>query len=506
MQRQSRSAMFSAAVAAVLCLSSQSAMAQTPVETYETAPFGEQVGPGYSDLIDSPDAFAPIETGSAFSTRIPESNQSRPQVTAGLPTSMLALQEPGSESQQTPPKTQNRDSTDKKPVTPQSTRPATPRSTPPAGQLPPATTPRPPAPPRTSIQRRSPFASALQRPGSRRPLLARLTRTPDMFGDSITPLSASIDTGNRLAVVDLPSAGGGRIFRNEHSRALPTDRVFAFYHHFHNAVELNRLPGQAGPTRSVSVNRYTVGFEKTFDDGLASLEVRLPISEPIGLTSPELTFGGDGLGNLTLILKRMLYADDSAVLAAGLALSAPTGSDVTGAVGFGGNTFRVQNSTYHLSPYLGIQTAADETLFFNGFVQVNTPLNYDTIAITTPVITAGPTTTERIEVSTQTMMFVDASLGYWIYRGDESSFLTGLAPIAEAHYTTTLERADFASDSNRGFVAGNADNRLDIVNLTAGFHAEFAHSTSLRAALSFPVKRNERLFDSELTIALIHRR
>ena len=46
---------------------------------------------------------------------------------------------------------------------------------------------------------------------------------------------------------------------------LPVDRVFFDYNHFHNA--LLTANGQ-----DISLNRYTFGLEKTYFDGMTSVE------------------------------------------------------------------------------------------------------------------------------------------------------------------------------------------------------------------------------------------
>lgn len=55
---------------------------------------------------------------------------------------------------------------------------------------------------------------------------------------------------------------------------------------------------------------------------------------------------------------------------------------------------------------------------------------------------AGGTTITKGSVTDQTLMYVDASFGYWLFRDDEAEFLQGLASVLELHYTTALTRAD----------------------------------------------------------------
>ena len=74
-----------------------------------------------------------------------------------------------------------------------------------------------------------------------------------------------------------------RRFKNEHARALPTDRVFFLYNHFHNAL---RLQTQNTSTTD-NVDQFTFGFEKTSDDGQWSFELRMPFSGGADLSGDE---------------------------------------------------------------------------------------------------------------------------------------------------------------------------------------------------------------------------
>ena len=76
------------------------------------------------------------------------------------------------------------------------------------------------------------------------------------------------------AITDLPLAGGcGRLNIADNNMALTDDRVYFLYNHFHNALvaDANLLGG--GDFRRISVDRYTVGGEKTFVNGDWSVEL-----------------------------------------------------------------------------------------------------------------------------------------------------------------------------------------------------------------------------------------
>jgi len=109
-----------------------------------------------------------------------------------------------------------------------------------------AAPPKAPPAPQPAIANPPPVTEQLQPFNNNNPQFAasnqryigRLARTPDMFGDSFIPTKAQITSlDGRRTTTDLPLAGGSRRFKNEYARALPTDRVFGFYHYFDNALQ-----------------------------------------------------------------------------------------------------------------------------------------------------------------------------------------------------------------------------------------------------------------------------
>lgn len=345
--------------------------------------------------------------------------------------------------------------------------------------------------------------SALEQPAGQRPFLNnRMSRTPDIFGDSFIPVSAFINVGNLTGLTalnanfvgtDLPLGGGMRRFKNEHARALPTDRVFFLYNHFHNALRF-----QTDNTSTTdSVDQFTFGFERTSDDGQWSFELRMPFSGDADLEGDGVAVQADGVGNLVGTLKSLLYSDSTFAAAAGLAVVVPTGSDAS--VTFRNSNSRIdfENEAVHLLPYLALQATPDENWFFHAFAQVDVAANENEVSL------VGNGFTESDSLADQTLLYLDASAGYWWYQSDDDSGLTGLASVVELHYTTTLDDADTANLS--GTFIGNFDNRYDILNLTAGVHSEWSENTALRVAVVVPLDRDERFFDSETQVSLIRR-
>jgi hypothetical protein len=347
----------------------------------------------------------------------------------------------------------------------------------------------------------SPFA-AFEPPRGRNPFLSRFSRTPDIFGDSFIPVSANIDIANLTGMTagpttfvdtDLPLGGGMRRFKNEHARALPTDRVFFLYNHFHNALRFQT----DNVSTADNVDQFTFGFERTSNDGQWSFELRMPFSGDADLAGDGVAVQSNGVGNLVGTLKRLLYSDSTFAAALGLAVVVPTGSDAS--VTFANSNTRLdfENDATHLLPYIALQSSPDENWFFHAFCQVDLAANDN------EVVLIGNGFTNSDSLADQTLLYLDGSAGYWWYQAANDNGLTGVASVVELHYTTTLNDADTANLN--GALIGNFENRYDVLNLTAGVHSEWSGNTAVRVAVVVPLDRDERFFDSETQVSVIRR-
>ncbi len=361
-----------------------------------------------------------------------------------------------------------------------------------------------------------PPANPLANMQNRRPSLARLNRAPDLFGDSFTPLTVGITGQNfdNLGVTSItglngnyqanvPLGAGTRRFKNEQTRALPTDRVIFIYNHFHNAIELNHVSG-AGPRSDIgNVDQFTFGFEKTFGDGDWSIEARMPFAANSDLSLDGIAVNNGTIGNLTLTLKRLLYRSEDMALAAGLAVTSPTGNDTEFNISKGLARITIDNQAVHLLPYVGLLMTPTDEWFVNAFAQVDVATNPNGVTLTSNSLVA-PISGDVIE---QTVMYLDLSLGYWLYRSDEDEGLTGLASVLEFHYTSTLNDAQITNLGGAGFLnVGNGINRFDVVNMTTGIHSEWSRNTLIRTAVVVPLTNEiNRFFDAEIQVSVIHR-
>lgn len=326
-----------------------------------------------------------------------------------------------------------------------------------------------------------------------------------MFGDSLglagqVFLGASFTPG-LTPYADIPLAGGSRRVKiAENNRLMPTDRVYLQYNHFHNALE--RWDAAAGPGVG-SLDQYTLGIEKTFLEGLWSCEVRMPFTgayraeNPGTQQIPGLGLSSSHYGNLAVIVKRHLCAGPWWALGGGMGVDIPIGSDVQGFLD--GTPFAIDNEAVHLLPFGAAAIRPTERLFGQAFLQVDVPLNGNRVVLdNTPI---G-------ELTEQTLLYLDAAIGYWVYQNPCAKWVTGLAGVVEVHYTTPLQDADVFSGTvgTQTLGVGNVWNRMDVVNLTMGLHAEFGPGCSLGVGGVVPLDdRPDRLFDAEVQVFFNYR-
>lgn len=307
----------------------------------------------------------------------------------------------------------------------------------------------------------------------------------DLFGPSVYP-SPSLLTGTDLA----PGGAARRMKIAENNKALPTDRVYFNYNHFQNALQESSF---RGPTRDISLDQYTIGFEKTFRDGLWSVEVRMPFTGGYRYYAPDQGAGTGSFGNLALDLKRRLFVTDSCLVAAGLGISTPTGSDALGYVN--GSPFVVHNDAVNLAPWVGFLSDRFDPLFLQGFLQVDVPLNGDRVLLSNQLLG---------RYNEQTLMYLDLEMGYWLFR-DRPGLITAMAAVLEFHYTTTLQNTDLVAGSvgASSLTVVNVANRVDVVNMTIGLETHIGPLTRLGIGGVVPLDiYPDRLFDGEVQIFL----
>jgi len=327
----------------------------------------------------------------------------------------------------------------------------------------------------------------------------RLASVPNMLGD-LNQCGQIMAIGNNTVAADLPIAGGGyRLKVAENNKALPMNRSYFMYNHFHNALDVNVLT--TGAARSLSVDRFTMGIERTFLNDLWSVDVRMPLVGSHQFSSGGLTMANSSAGNLQVTLKRLLAQGEYGAVAAGLAIDTPTGSDVAGQ--FDSTSFTMHNQAVHLAPYIGFLHVPDDRFFWQGFLQLDIPTNGNRIDFADT--TFPPSSGSFGTFTEQTLLYADVSAGYWLYRNHHAHVLTGFASVVEFHYTTTLSDADVIPAATAGptFQFGSLLGNVDVTNVTVGLHTELFGETTLRVAGVFPLQDGaERPFDSEVVVSL----
>jgi hypothetical protein len=334
----------------------------------------------------------------------------------------------------------------------------------------------------------------------------RLAGTPNMFGDSLEVGNGMWVSGaGGFSSASSPLAGGNRRLKiAENDNTLPQDRVFFLYNHFQNTGSIYDAPrGGSEIQRSLSLDRYIIGFEKTFGEGLWAFEFRMPFGGGYGYESADFGAFAGQIGNLSVVLKRVVYQSDCTVAAVGLCVDTPTGSDATGKGQ--GVEYNINNQATFLMPYLGILRTPNDKLFYQCFLQVDVPTNGNRIDY---VDTVAATNGSFGVLNDQTLMYADLAVGYWLSRNPCADWVTGLAGVVELHYTTTVQDAGIVNGNTSGryFSFGNFSNRVDVLDLTVGLHAELAEHTICRVGGVVPLRTaDNRLFDAEVQLQLERR-
>ncbi|TWU37534.1 hypothetical protein Q31b_43220 [Novipirellula aureliae] len=274
-----------------------------------------------------------------------------------------------------------------------------------------------------------------------------------------------------MALADASSGGVGRLKIAEGGSVLPTDRIFFRYSTIHNAL----MGG-----RRTSLNRFVPGFERTFFDGMTSFELRAPFATDALATSTldgdTVTNGKDSrFGNLTMYAKVLLHRTDRIAFTGGLGIVLPTAGDTRVNYADGTSLLRVENESVHLQPFLGMLYTPDDRFFAQSFLQYDATASGNSVAINS----SGTGLQDAGKLSDADNIFFDASVGYWLYRNDRSSGLTGIVPTLEVHQTNSTTDGNVISSGP--FQVGDFGGSTSITSMVAGTTLEFGKRTQLTA-------------------------
>ncbi|MCA8988213.1 MAG: hypothetical protein KDA78_11255 [Planctomycetaceae bacterium] len=315
---------------------------------------------------------------------------------------------------------------------------------------------------------------------------------PNMIGDFITLPDGLVNPANQFdyAVMVHNSGGVSRTKASQNNNILPQDRLF-----LDTSWSDDALFDASNNARSHEVYRTNFGFEKVFQDGLSSVELRLPMingydSNASALINSQAALGTQ-FGNLYVGGKRVLWQDGESTLTAGLGVTLPTGNSTDYV--FMGNTFvNIENETAFLKPYVAYSHQNGASFF-----QVWSELD---LAVGGNDVYNGNVFLG--EYQQQNLYALDMQVGRWLYYNPNASGLVkGVAPIVELHYTTTINDTD-----NINLVQNyrNPFNRMDFWNVTMGMQAQVGEASNLRLAASLPVRNGsqDETHASDLTLFL----
>ncbi len=362
--------------------------------------------------------------------------------------------------------------------------------------------------------------------------LIGLASVPNMFGDFLAPSGHLVFGDPRTGLnegffaTDIPSGALRRAKIGDNNKALPMDRVYFTYNHFHNAIDTLSMPPEfpdeepelepvlfPGPPGSVlrrrSLDRYVVGAEKTFLDGHMSVELRVPFLSPVDLNfDPLARIPGQDFGNINVAIKALLHRSDNFAVAAGVGIDLPTGDDINAMIAppfFPPFGFRIKNETVFFQPFLAMLATPGENSFVHGFLAMDVAGGSDPVQIA-PI--PGPPM-QVGELTSPTLLHLDVAYGHWLYRGDGLGPITGIAGVAEFHYTTMLSDPDMLFVVPPGafspITLGSVHGRQDFIDITGGLHMEIGENTTLRIGGVAPGhQRPDRTFDAEFFVHLNH--
>lgn len=295
------------------------------------------------------------------------------------------------------------------------------------------------------------------------------------YQHTFTPIQSNI----------LVPSGGVAVRRmkiSENNSPIPRDRFIANYNFFNDVI------GGIG-----DVNQYAFGFERTFLNESSSIEVLFPFAST--LAADQVANGviakNTQFGDIPIILKTILAERDEYVLAGGLGITVPTGSDARLFNTLGNEVVHIDHSSVHLLPYLALLRGYDSGWYWQSFVQMDIDTNGNRVQADLTGANLQPVGV----LQEQTLLFADLGVGYQFTElGEDGS--PAIAATAEVHYSTPLQNSD--SITAGALDIRNLVNRFDVVNLTLGLNVLTNRKFSIRPAMVIPLSDDQ--FDYEAIV------
>ncbi|ODT97583.1 MAG: hypothetical protein ABS79_07320 [Planctomycetes bacterium SCN 63-9] len=296
------------------------------------------------------------------------------------------------------------------------------------------------------------------------------TQIPSPFPPPTLPNAPPADRRRFIPAI-APSVRSFKISENQSPQ--PQDRVYFSFNYYANVNgDLNRRLNS--PVDQFRAYREIFGFEKTFNEGLGSICVRLPLYT----LSADFAANANGrrqaststaLGDLTICGKYTLALDPEtgSLLSAGLAVTPPTGPGT-----FAGVPYLSGFRTTAIQPFLGYIWRRGK-FFLHGFTAIDVPCSS----------------------RDATLLYNDLGAGYEVFRNaDASAFLTAVIPTFEVHVNNPLNHRDYLSVNDPFAIP-------DVVNLTSGLNLLVRQSSTLTFGIVTPVT-GPRPFDYEALLLL----
>jgi hypothetical protein len=288
--------------------------------------------------------------------------------------------------------------------------------------------------------------------------------------------------------IAIPPGGGAAIRRvklAENNSPQPRCRWFFNYNFFNDVI------GGIG-----DVNQYTFGWERLILDDM-SIEVRLPFAS----TLDNDVFAGGALGrdtligNMTFTLKQTLLQREEYLISSGLGVAVPTSEDTRVLLGGGQEILRIESQAVHLLPFVALMATPSERVFFQSFLQLDIDANGNRVSGDL----TGQAPRQIGVLQDSTLLFVDVGAGYLLYQNPDSCGITGISPVAELHYSTTLQDADFVAGN--GLDIRGLTRRFDTLNFTLGTNFAWRDKISIRPAMVIPLRDDDdKQFDYEAIV------
>lgn len=294
--------------------------------------------------------------------------------------------------------------------------------------------------------------------------------------------------------INIPTNMTGKMKLAENVSPLPQNRIFLNYSLFNN-VPLS--------PDGVTVNRITPGFERTFWNNLASIEVRTPIASTldsnINLDGTSDTSNGE-FGNIFFAFKGILLSNDCWAISAGTSISVPTADNTSVYDQSGSEVLRIVNQSVHIMPFLGGVYTPTRRSFFQGVLQVDIDASGNDVLAQS--FSQGPLNNIG-KLQDSTFLYTDIAFGYWLMKRDrcDRSFVQGIVPVIEGHWNRSLNDADLVTDGSGDFEIQPVIRQLDVLNVLTGVTFQLRNNSRFSLGYVVPVGNGaDRVFDSEARV------